>query len=357
MNEHSIREILEGGGGAAGFAFRAVLYLPGKLYGIAMRLRRGLYRNGTFASTTVGIPVVSVGNITAGGSGKTPLVALLANHCIAKGKVPAILLRGYRSENGGGSDEEKLYQKLCPRALVQVGSNRSASARMVEAAGANVILMDDGFQHRKLNRNLDIVLIDATSPWGGGNTIPGGLLREPLSALACARVIVITRSDQIPSASLAAIVNTIEKIAPDAALFTARHKPVRLRTADGASIPLETLRGKQVVLLSGIARPEAFAKTLASLGAKIADSFIGNDHRHFSKDFIDRALLRSQQLGAVLVTTEKDEAKNLIPLMADNNSVDNNRRGKQTQLWILGVEQDVDNVETLFRIVDGVGSN
>jgi tetraacyldisaccharide 4'-kinase len=344
MNEHAIREMLEGGGGAAGLTLRTLLYAPGKAYGFAMRLRRALYEKGTFASSAASLPVIAIGNVTAGGSGKTPLTALIANHILAKGKTPAILLRGYRAESGAGSDEATLYASLCPGAIVELGSDRSLSAKRAAEKGADVILMDDGFQHLRLKRDLDIVLIDASSPWGGGNTIPGGLLREPLSALSRAQVIVITRSDQVPSPALADIVNRIEKIAPGAALFTACHKPTRLRTAPGTPIPLERLRGQQVVILSGIARPEAFQKTLVSLGAQIADSFTGNDHRHFAKDFVAKALSRAEQLSAILVTTEKDEAKNL-PLPAD------------APVWILGVEQDINNNDALFRIVDEITAN
>lgn len=331
--------MLEGNGGAAGTVLRAVLCVPGKLYGCAMRARRRLYEKGIFSPAAAEVPVISVGNITAGGSGKTPLVVLLANHFAEAGKKPAILLRGYRSAAGNGSDEANLYKKLCPAALVETGSDRVASAKRAVAAGANIILMDDGFQHLRLRRNLDIVLIDATAPWGGGNTIPGGLLREPLSALSRAQVIIITRADQAKASDLSATRKRIQTLAPKALLLTARHKPARLRhinaKANETSLPPESLRGKRVVILSGIARPEAFARTLASLGAEVVDSFTGNDHRHFPEEFQEKARTRAADLNASLVTTEKDEAK-----------------GLSVSALVLGVEQDIDGADKLFGIID-----
>ncbi len=333
--------MLEGGGGAGGAALRALLYAPGALYGAAMRARRALYGKGILPSFAADRPVLSVGNVTAGGSGKTPLVAFLANHFLRRGKTPGILLRGYRAADNAEADEAALYKTLCPGALVEVGSDRVASAARAAKAGADVLLMDDGFQHLRLRRALDIVLIDAASPWGGGNCLPGGLLREPLSALARAQAVVLTRSDQIAPAARAAVAARIGEIAPAAALFTARHKPVRLRDMrTGESIPLERLYRQTVVLLSGIARPEAFARTLASLGAEVAGSFVGNDHRVFPETLVAQACAAAKAQDAVLVTTEKDGARGIPP--AD----------PAVPLWVLGVEQEVEEEARLLEMAD-----
>lgn len=350
MDEHAIRTILEGGGGNGGLVIRSSLWLPGKLYGLAMRLRRAGYARGWLADNQAGVPVVSIGNLTAGGSGKTPFTALLANHLAAAGKKPAILLRGYRQSDGGQSDEAILYGSLCPGVPVEVGSDRAAGAARAVAAGAGVLLMDDGFQHLRLRRDLDIVLIDATSPWGGGNTIPGGLLREPPVALALAQIVVVTRSDQVEPAVLRRILDRISLLAPQSRVFTARHRPVRLRDLRQTSLPLEELRGRKVVTLSGIARPEAFEKTVAGLGADSVDSFRGRDHQHFTREFLLRAVDRAKALSAILVTTEKDEAKNIIGIMADNKEVDNNN--VREAILVLGIDQDVDGKEELLAMVD-----
>jgi tetraacyldisaccharide 4'-kinase len=283
--------------------------------------------------------VISVGNLTAGGSGKTPMVALLANHFLAQGKTPGILLRGYRAAAGAASDEAVLYQKLCPGARVEVGSDRAASARRAAAAGADVLLMDDGFQHLRLRRDLDIVLIDATSPWGGGNCIPGGLLREPVAALSGAGIVVVTRSDQVAPDALAALTARIRALAPAAGLFTARHAPSRLCDAGtGEVIPLERLRGQRVVLLSGIARPEAFAKTLVSLGAEVVAAFTGNDHQPFSPELLRAAFARAGAERASVVTTEKDAARGIPTSGA-------------APRWVLGVEQEVEGKEEFLETV------
>lgn len=352
MDEHDIRVILEGGGGNGGQVIRTLLWLPGKLYGLAMRLRRSGYGNNWLQSHSAAVPVISIGNITAGGSGKTPLTALLANHLASRGKKPAILLRGYRQSDGGQSDEAVLYGALCPGVPVEVGSNRLAGAARAVAAGADVLLMDDGFQHLRLRRDVDIVLVDATSPWGGGNTIPGGLLREPPSALSQARAVIVTRSDQVEPALLHAMLERIRQLAPHSLVLTARHRPVRLHKLGGTALPLESLRDRKVAILSGIARPEAFEKTVAGLGAHIAATFRGSDHQHFTQQFVMQAVTKAKSLDAVLVTTEKDQAKNIIGVMADNKLVDNTTI--QEMIWVLGIEQDVEGREALFALVDSV---
>lgn len=339
MNEHWIREMLEGGGGAGGGTLRALLYVPGKVYGLVMRARRALYEWGILPSAAASVPVISVGNITAGGSGKTPMTAFLANHFLSAGKKPAILLRGYRAAEGAASDEAVLYADICPGALVEVGGDRVASAARAVAAGAEVLLMDDGFQHLRLRRGLDIVLIDATAPWGGGNCLPGGLLREPLSALARVRAVVITRADQVAAEELAALRACVEARAPVAAVFTACHRPVRLREVGGgggASLSPERLRGREVVVLSGIARPEAFAKTLSSLGAVVVASFTENDHRAFSEETVRGAFGR----GAPVVTTEKDWARGIVVPASG------------APLWVLGVALEVEGGERLLEVAD-----
>lgn len=359
MDEHAIRKILEGGGGGAGALLRAGLWAPGKAYGLAMRWRRAAYRQGFLHSFRSPLPVISIGNLTAGGSGKTPFTVMVARRLAQSGKRPAVLLRGYRQSADGLSDEAALYEKLCPGLIVQAGSDRVAGAARAEARGADVLLMDDGFQHLRLVRDLDIILVDATSPWGGGNTIPGGLLREPKSALRVAGAVVVTRSDQVDAATLAATLEEIRRLAPEAMLLTARHRPARLASLGGDSLPMETLRGRAVVALSGIARPEAFHRTLAELGANVASAFSGRDHDDFDGDFLARALEAAENCGAVVVTTEKDRVKKIFASMADNNPVDNvtmrvcNNNVKD-RIWVLGIEQETEGEEGLLQLIENV---
>lgn len=354
MDEHAIRNLLEGNGGLPGALLKTALWLPGKTYGLAMRLRRAAYANALFRSTAVPVPVISVGNLTAGGSGKTPMTILLAQTLAARGFTPAILLRGYRQSATGLSDEAVLYRTRLPQAVVEVNPDRRAGARNAIGRGADIILMDDGMQHLKLARDLDIVLIDATSPWGGGNTIPGGLLREPTSALAAAGAVVITRSNQAAAGTVAALKAEIVRLAPGALVLTARHRPTRLHTLDATPLPLETLSGKNVVAISGIARPEAFHKTLQEIGAIIIDSICGADHLHFNREHIDAAMKTAADRNAVVVTTEKDRAKKIFSDLL-GETTDNNTCGASynTGVLTLGVEQEVDEKESLVALALG----
>ncbi len=339
MNEHTIRKMLEGGGGLTGAALRSALYLPGKAYGMLMQRRRAMYAEGKLSAAHAGVPVISIGNITAGGSGKTPFVILLARHLIKNGLRPGILLRGYRESLDGLSDEAILYTRACPEAIVKTGADRCASAKTAVEEGANILLLDDGFQHLRLHRDVDIVLVDATSPWGGGNTIPGGLLREPLGALQHADVVLVTRSDQAP-ASVPAIRKTIANLT-SAPVFTSRHAPVRLESLDREEIPLAKLAGRPVVALAGIARPEAFCRTLESLGAKITATVAGKDHDHFTPDIVQKALILAKKAGGIVVTTEKDRAKRIFGELAEAKTDNYN-------VWTLGVEQEVDGLNELL---------
>ena len=346
MNEHRIRTMLEGGGGWPGQLARAVLWLPGKLYGGLMELRRAAYLTRTLASSHPGIPVISVGNVTAGGTGKTPFVAMLSQELHALGYRSAILLRGYRRSESGESDEEMLYRRLCPEALIEAGANRLRSAERAIREGAGVILLDDGFQHLRIRRDLDLVLIDALSPWGGGNTIPGGLLREPLSALARVGGVIVTRADQVDQKVVDELKARLKILAPHAVVFTARHRPTRLRRLDGTDIPFDNLNNRNVLALCGIARPEAFAKTLSSLGANVIDVVAGPDHADFTQEFIAAVLTRSDKEAAIVVTTEKDGVKSIFSRLTDNNVDINN-------VWVLGVDQEVDDRAALLDLIGG----
>lgn len=342
MNEHELRRILEGGGGFPGAALRALLWLPGKLYGTVMAIRRACYERGILPSGSAPVPVIAIGNLTAGGSGKTPFTAMLAAGLLADGRRPGILLRGYRRSGDGLSDEAVLYESLCPGALVETGADRLASAERATSRGADVLLMDDGFQHLRLRRNLDIVLVDAASPWGGGNCFPGGLLREPKRALARAGIVVVTRTDQQPSAFAAALREEIARLAPDAEVFSARHAPARLRTLAGRDIDFAELRDRPVIALSGIARPESFHRTLADLGARLVDAVARRDHDHFDPGVLAGARSRAERLGAMIVTTEKDMTKQIFRDLADKESV-----------WVLGIEQEVDDPKRLRGAIEG----
>ncbi len=348
MDEQSIRRLLEGGGGWPGRLARAGLWIPGKLYGGVMEFRRMLYRADLCQHHRLPAPTVSVGNLTAGGSGKTPFVIMLSNFLSEQGFRPGILLRGYRDAPGQGSDEALLYRNACPGAVVETGADRVASAARAAQAGANVFLLDDGFQHLRVRRDLDIVLVDATSPWGGGNTIPGGLLREPKSALDQAGVVVITRSDQRAAEFVNKLSTEIEAlIYTGPPVFTARHDPTALRTLAGEELSLSRLSGKKVITLAGIARPEAFVATLRGIGAEVVAEYSGKDHDAFSPEFLRQALDRATALDAVVVTTEKDGETRVYQDMATKTA-------DYIIIWTLAVAMRVNDAKALQDRVLGV---
>ncbi len=168
-------------------------------YGLAVRLRNAAYRLGWLSSRRVGVPVVSVGNLTAGGTGKTPCVAYVARYYRRLDRCVAILSRGYGGA-GGRNDEALVLEEELPDVPHLQGADRVAlAATAIEELESEVLVLDDGFQHRRLARDLDLVLVDATEPWGHGYLLPRGLLREPASALRRAGVVLLTRCDQVPA--------------------------------------------------------------------------------------------------------------------------------------------------------------
>lgn len=291
---------------------RELLCVPAALFGCVARLRAGLYDRRLLSVQEVGVPVVSIGNITAGGTGKTPMVALVVRTLIAQGYQPAILSRGYGSSPGVPNDEALELARLLPETEhVQEPRRVAGAARLVDR-GADVIVMDDGFQHRHLARNLDLVLIDATRPVGlprprkGGDAVqaflPRGLMRENFDALKRADFLVITRADQVPPQELEELELMLAEQAGGIPVALARHRPEQVWTPDGGR-PVETLAGLEVDLISAIGNPEAFERTLKDLGAKVCEHRIFEDHHDYSAKDLEGLGERP------LLTTMKDGVK------------------------------------------------
>ncbi len=292
-------------------ALRLLLRIASAFYGIAVRLRNLLYDLGVMRSRPANATVICVGNITAGGTGKTPLVVWLCNLLLAR-KIPTtVLTRGYKTDSAKRLphiDEPALLAQSCPGLQVVVNPDRVAGA--AEAAGtlgAQVLVMDDGFQHRRLTRDLDIIAIDATDPFGGGRILPAGLLREPLSSLARAQAAVITRSDLVSEEQLASIEQRLKAIHPRVVLVRAAHAPVSIFTQSGDSLPLGEVDGKRVLGFCGIGNPAAFFETVRRIGCELVETLTFDDHHHYSREDIAEIASRARQVGAELVlTTQKD---------------------------------------------------
>ncbi|MHC4561421.1 MAG: tetraacyldisaccharide 4'-kinase [Planctomycetota bacterium] len=308
MQQSEIKEIMAGGGGRWGTMIRPWLWLASKGYADMMRCRRWHYRHGLYKSHGVDAPVISVGNITAGGTGKTPMVAWVAGQLARAGRRPAIITRGYKAR-GGKSDEAEMLCCLCDCPII-VNADRVAGAKTAIVAGADTIILDDGFQHRRLRRDLDIVLIDALNPFGFDYVLPRGLLREPPGALKDAHAIVITRSDLTEPNSLAALRERLAGIAPKATVHLAEHRPVKAVDENLADVELARLRGLRALAFCGLGNPKGFFGTLEKLGVDLAGRIEYDDHVDYNQTIAERINQQAEALGVdVLLTTQKDAVK------------------------------------------------
>lgn len=295
--------------GPAPACARFGLLLLSFAYGIIVCLRNWLYDTGLRAERNVERPVISVGNLTVGGTGKTPATEWLVRWFTEHGVRPAILSRGYRSKEGR-NDEAMLLAARLPGVPHRQQPNRfRAALEAIHFDGANVLVLDDGFQHRRLARFGDIVLVDATCPFGYGRLLPGGLLREPKRSLRRADAIVITRSDLVNPTELDELRRQLDGIAPDVPKATSRHAPTALVPyPNGSPQPPGFLSGKSVGLFCSIGNPAAFRRTVEMLGASVVWTVEFPDHHWFTDADIEQ-IVQSDASVQVFVTTEKDAAK------------------------------------------------
>jgi tetraacyldisaccharide 4'-kinase len=297
--------------GPAAAVLRALLLLLTPLYRLALTIRRVAYALRIRRVRRPGVPVVSVGNLTAGGTGKTPFVALLVERLSARGMRPAVVSRGYRAPAGRDGDEARMLREAVPGILHVEDPDRSRGAARAAREGADVVVLDDGFQHWACGRDLDIVLVDALRPFGHGHLLPRGLLREPVSALSRADLLVITRADQVGEEDIAGIRARLASAAPGIPVAAARHAPVGLETLSGAAAGEPSdLSGKRVLALSGIGNPAAFERTREDLVAEVVAAIRHADHHEYAESDLADALEEARAVGAeAVVTTGKDAVK------------------------------------------------
>ena len=331
------------------------LRLASIFYSITIRARNLCYDKGWLKQYQSATTVICVGNITVGGTGKTPLVIWVTNFLTSKGLPCTILTRGYKSPKGKFSDEPAVLAKSCPDAKVIIEPDRVAGAcRAVKQSDAKVIIMDDGFQHRRLARDLDIVAIDAICPLGYDRMLPAGLLREPVSALLRADAAVITRSDQVSELELENIERKLKQINPSITIAKAIHKPLCakvLKTKEepdkqksAPEIGLEELREKSIFAFCGIGNPDAFMTTLRQLGLNVVASKIYDDHHRYAPADIDDIYEEARYLNVdIILTTEKDWTK--TALMAGSK--------ENMPLAYLAVRlQFIEGEEQITRLID-----
>ncbi|MFC1508179.1 tetraacyldisaccharide 4'-kinase [Candidatus Omnitrophota bacterium] len=278
------------------------------LYYLAILLRGFFYSRGILKRHSLGAKVISVGNITWGGTGKTPAVLFIAERLMKEGHNPAILIRGY------GKDEQVLLSRLAPqRVPVIVGKDRVKSGREAIARHLiDTILLDDGFQYRRLKRDLDIVCIDATNPFGNRCLIPAGSMREGLASLKRADIFLFTKTDLVKGQNKVKKLEVVlKKINPDALIVKSIHSPSYFyKLSNEQLVDIETLRNKNIALLSAIGNPRSFEKTILNMGLRSKKHFIFRDHHQYK----DKELKKiegycAKNNIAVVITTEKDAVK------------------------------------------------
>lgn len=299
------------------------LYLLSLPYGGAVRARSLLYSFGLLKTKTLPCPVISVGNITAGGTGKTPHVMALAKGLMQRGIPVAILSRGYKGRGPSGplvsdgqtlflspeesGDEPFLMAESLKGIPVLIGKDRFANGKIaLQRFGIRGLLLDDGYQHLQLHRDLNILLIDSQTGFGDPHLLPRGILREPLSHLRRADLFLLTKAKH-PGACQP-LEEILHHAHPSAQVFHSHYEPLGLIGPEGEWEEIHSLKGKKVLTLSGIADPGSFSSLLRTCGMEVVEEVIYPDHhRYTAKDLT--SIRRKVKEANWVVTTEKDMVK------------------------------------------------
>lgn len=309
------------------------------LYRAGVEKKYRSYRDRPERCVSLPAKVISLGNITVGGTGKTPAACMIAARLQRQGWRVALLNRGYRSQKerdvgvmsdgtsvllsaAEGGDEACQMARSLPGIPVLVGRERARSGRLaIERFGAQILVLDDGFQHWQLRRDLDIVLVDATNPFGNGRVLPRGILREPLQHLDRAGLFLLTKCDQVSREDIAAAYAAIRRYNETAPIAESVHRAkwclpfsqwqkIGAREG-GADLPEKS----RVVAVSALGNPASFARTVQSMGYELVDEIRYDDHHSYTEKDLTLMKEKAEAAGAVLVTTEKDAVK-IDPLLA-----------------------------------------
>jgi tetraacyldisaccharide 4'-kinase len=275
------------------------------VYATAMRARNVIIRG-----HRLGRPTISVGNITTGGTGKTPVVLWLASSLLGAGRKPAVLMRGYKSLDGISDEQTVLARGLGDSVPLIANPDRraGAAAAIASAPQTDLFILDDGMQHRRVARDFELVLINAAEPFGLGRVFPRGFLREPLSGLGRADALVVTHADEVDAARLEQIERVVRRYNPTAPIFRADH------VING----IEGLEHKPFFAFCGIGSPESFFSQLAGRGNCVGRRAFADHHHYSAADLADLNEAARSAGAAILVTTEKDWAKlSRLPPTAD----------------------------------------
>jgi tetraacyldisaccharide 4'-kinase len=311
------RTIDAGPSNLVGWAFFVLLWPFSLIYRLIVTVRAKGYRHGVLKVYRATVPVISVGNLTVGGTGKTPVADALVKLLIVRGFRVAVVSRGYGGKFQGevgtvsagdgtlllspqlAGDEPCLLARRNPALMVFVASERAYGVRAAEQAGARIIVLDDGFQHLPVHRDLDIVLLDSRAPFGNGRLLPAGPLREAPGALRRADLVVMTHAGSTSG----------QDIPFSGQVLHCRHRLAdTLATLDGKEVPWNWLEGKQLVAFAGIARPDDFFAALRTRGVELAETLALDDHQEYTGEQLNR-LIQLCDNYRLLITTEKDAVK------------------------------------------------
>lgn len=322
---------------------RAGLTVLSGVYGCALYGYRALLRAGALPIAHAAVPVISIGNLALGGTGKTTATAAICRALLDAGARPAVLSRGHGRRSGSGGtmvvsrgagpvvaweeagDEPYLLASKLPGALVLVGKDRRQTAAQAVALGADVLVLDDGFQYWRLGKDHEIVLLDCLDPFGGGHLFPRGALREPVGYLRRAHAIWLTHADLVSDTQRSAVLSDLRRLHPEAPLRLTRHRPLGFRAwPGGEQIGVDAVRGRRVCALSSIGNPASFERLLAVMGAEVIGARFPDHHRFRAEDLKEVAAA-TRGRAEILVTTEKDQVR--LPAAAAG-----------VPIWVLSVE-------------------
>jgi len=297
------------------------------LYGFAMKTRSALYARGLRTQYVLPCRVISVGNLTVGGTGKTPVVIALATALRDRGRQVAVVSRGYKRRSAAAivevsdgrvirgnpaetGDEPLLIAQRCPGVPVAVGADRPLAGKyLINRHRVEMLIMDDGYQHLALRRDVDLLVLDASAPFGNGYLLPRGRLREPLSALARATAVLVTRASQ--DGRVDDLKAAVRAVAPAVPVWVTDFTPSAVVQVGGDTTEEPSvLKGERVLAVSGIGRPDSFRRLLEAAGVTVAEHCVQPDHHAYSVEDVRRIRLAADRTGAGrIVTTDKDAVK------------------------------------------------
>jgi tetraacyldisaccharide 4'-kinase len=311
LDSHTFHDIVSGRRrGVIAALMRGLLRLAKTPYSLAVRFRNHRFDRGR-GVRRVAVPVVSVGNLTLGGTGKTPMVEFLARWFRDHDLRVTIVSRGYGAEAGSRNDEAlELEQKLPDVPHLQNPDRVAAAETAIEEFETELILLDDGFQHRRIARDLDLVMIDALEPDGLGHVFPRGTLREPLAGLARADVVALSRADMVDVAERQRIRERLQPYAASASWIEVAHRPVGFLSSTGETALISSLSGCNVAAVCGIGNPQAFRHTIDTCGMNVAAMREFADHHNYTREDVQSLSDWADQLEVTaILCTHKDLVK------------------------------------------------